>query len=72
MQQQAVVLEPGVVYLSPAGRRCRLFVDEAAVKPRKTEATLVNDLPDGTAPASPFAEGFVLSRINWYLLRRAP
>lgn len=67
----AVTLQAGVVYLSPTGRRCRLCTRQSQ-KPRQSEATLIYDLRSGAAPSSPFADGFALSKGNWYLLRRAP
>lgn len=59
----------GAVYLSPAGRACRLAQDQGSADPA-VEAYLVYDTPGGRAARGSMADGFMLSRANWYLLRR--
>lgn len=63
-------LEPGVVYLAPSGRRCRLFVAEGLQRAPQPWATLLYELRDGAAPRSFSSNGFSLSRANWSLLVR--
>jgi hypothetical protein len=59
-------LDPSAVYLSPSGRRCRLFDVHFAGH----RATLLYDLKDGSPCRSHYGDGFTLSRANWRLLRR--
>jgi hypothetical protein len=57
------------VYLAPSGRRCRLY-QQSCGNQRNAFALLVYDRKDGT-PASPVnGESFVLSAVNFRLLRR--
>jgi hypothetical protein len=59
-------LDRDAVYLSPLGRRCRLYGLSAGM----TWATLLYDLQDGSPCRSAFGDGFSLSRENWRVLRR--
>lgn len=64
-----VQLDAHAVYLSPTGRRCRLLVQ--GDPPRTTTfATLLYDRVDGGPAVGVFADGFVLARSNWHVLRR--
>jgi hypothetical protein len=65
----APLLDGAAVYLSPLGRCCRLCPTDA-LRPQSTWATLLYDRRDGSRPASMLADGFMLSRANWHLLRR--
>ena len=65
----AAMLEAAAVYMSPTGRCCRLCPSEA-LRPQSTWATLPYDRRDGRRPSSILADGFMLSRANWHLLRR--
>lgn len=65
-------LDVKAVYLSPTGRRCRVYTDDTVTRPRQSEATLIYDRRDGAPASSAFGDGFVLSRANWHLLRRVP
>jgi hypothetical protein len=60
-------LDPKAVYLSPTGRRCRVFHQGS----NPDRATLLYDLRNG-APAkqADFSEGFALTRENWPLLQK--
>lgn len=62
-------LHPEGLYLSPGGRACRLAPHQSA-DDLKREAHLVYDTPGGQAGQGTLADGFVLARSNWYLLRR--
>ena len=64
--QRELVADPTAVYLSPSGRRCRVF--EVHFTGRR--AHLLYDHKDGSPACSRFADGFTLSRANWHLLRR--
>jgi hypothetical protein len=61
-----LVADPDAVYLSPSGRRCRVF--EVHFTGRR--AHLLYDHKDGTPSRSRFGDGFTLARANWHLLRR--
>lgn len=61
--------DPAAVYLSPAGRCCRLCPSEAG-RPLADEAVFVYHRKDGLPGKGVMADGFVLSRANWHLLRR--
>lgn len=62
-------LVPGAVYLSPAGRECRLAPEQPDLA-RRGEAVLVYDTPSGRAARGAMADAFALSRANWHVLRR--
>ena len=62
-------LHAGHVYLAPSGRRCRLCPSDSE-RPFQVFATLLYDRLDGRPARGIFADGFVLSRQNWHLLRR--
>lgn len=59
----------GAVYLSPCGRACRLALDQGTAD-AETEALLVYDTPTGGQARGAMADGFLLARKNWHLLRR--
>lgn len=59
----------GASYLSPLGRACRLSEEQGDLS-RASEAVLVYDTPSGRAAHGSMADGFVLTRANWYVLRR--
>lgn len=63
------VLVPEASYLSPTGRACRLAAEQGSLE-QAQEAHLVYDTPSGRAARGSMADGFFLSRANWYLLRR--
>ena len=60
------VLQYGVVYLSPTGRRCRLF----GLSSGYTWGTLLYDDADGNPGKQDWRDGFSLSVANFRLLRR--
>lgn len=62
-------LVPEASYLSPMGRACRLAVDQDKAQ-SPDEAYLVYDTPGGRPARGSMADGFALSRANWYMLRR--
>lgn len=62
-------LDPAAIYLSPAGRCCRLWPSEAG-RPFDNQATFIYHRKDGRPANDVFSDGFVLSRANWHLLRR--
>jgi hypothetical protein len=59
-------LDANAVYLSPSGRRCRLY----GFSNGSTWATMLYDLQDGSPARSFYSDGFTLARHNWHLLRR--
>ena len=59
----------GAVYLSPSGRACRLAAEQPAGRGAH-EAYLVYDTPGGRPARGAMADGFMLKRPNWYMLRR--
>jgi hypothetical protein len=63
---EELTVDPDAVYLSPSGRRCRVF--EVHFTGRR--AHLLYDHKDGTPCRTRFGDGFTLSRANWHLLRR--
>lgn len=65
-QPRELAVDPQAVYLSPSGRRCRVF--EVHFTGRR--AHLLYDHKDGTPCQSRFGDGFYLARPNWHLLRR--
>jgi hypothetical protein len=62
-------LDPAAVYLSPAGRCCRLCPSES-LRPFDNQATFIYHRKDGRPGTGVFSDGFVLARANWHLLRR--
>ena len=64
-------LDENAIYLAPSGRRCRWvpYEEGERVWSRNT-AQFAYDRPDGTPAHEKMADGFVLSRENWRLLRR--
>lgn len=56
-------------YLSPLGRACRVAPEQEDLD-TAAEAQLVYDTPAGRPARGGMADGFTLSRANWYMLRR--
>lgn len=62
-------LDPGAVYLSPSGRRCR-WLSTTQTAPGRVQAVLLYDLAHGGRATTRGGDGFVLDQANWHLLRR--
>lgn len=62
-------LLPGVVYLTPCGRECRLAKEQPLIA-KTGEAALVYDTPGGRPSRGSMADGFSLMPANWRVLRR--
>jgi hypothetical protein len=62
-------LVPDATYLSPAGRACRLAPGQEPLS-RAAEAYMLYDTPTGRPARGSMADGFSLTRANWYVLRR--
>lgn len=66
----AAELEPGAVYLSPSGRRCRWCPTEATEKTSDSSALFLYDLRNGQPASGERSDGFRLERANWHFLRQ--
>jgi hypothetical protein len=62
-------LRHGVLYQAPSGRLCTLDPADRG-HPDAPYCTMLYVRADGTPATRSHADGFCMSRINWYLLRR--